>query len=92
MNRAITDERLMEVATLVMEAVHLFERLGIPHSISMEIGRDPEIVIHENIGSVNSKWKRYKAYRLFEEEKYDLNFECAEMYIKTLMREAGQDA
>ena len=92
MNRAITDERLMEVATLVMKAVHLFEGLGILHSISMEIGPYPEIVIHENIGSVNSKWKRYKAYRLFEEEKYDPNFERAEMYIKMLMKEAGQDA
>ena len=93
MNRAITDERLMEVATLVMEAVHLFEGLGILHIISMEIGRYPEIVIHENIGSVNSKWKRYKACRLlFEEEKHDPTFERAEMHIRRLMEEAAKDA
>jgi hypothetical protein len=92
MDKVITDERLMEVATLVMEAVHLFEGLRIPHSISMEIGWYPEIVIQENIGSVNSKWKRYKAYRLFEEEKYDPTFERAEMHIRRLMEEAAKDA
>lgn len=94
MDKVITDERLMEVAALVMKAVHLFE--GIPHSIALEIGRYPEVVIHENAGSVNSKWKRYKAYRTFEEEKYDPTFdptfERAEMHIRRLMEEAAKDA
>lgn len=92
MDKVITDERLMEVVNLVMKATHLFEGLGIPHGIALEIGRYPEVVINEKAGSVNSKWKRYKAYRMFEEEKYDPTFERAEMHIRRLMEEAAKDA
>ena len=81
----MTRERLLELATLVADALDIIEEKKLPHNVEISVGRYPEIWVHENIQKCNENTHRFYGYRDFDGQERDTDLNLAEAYLRELI-------